>query len=45
MRESNTLAGNFTALLNRAFQPNEPFYENEDFDEDDGEENENSGSD
>ena len=27
LRESNTLAGNLTALLNRCFQSHEPFYD------------------
>ena len=38
LRESNTLAGNLTALLNRCFQSCEPFYD--DIEEEDEEEQE-----
>ena len=30
LRESNTLAGNFSAMLNRCFRSTEPFDEEED---------------
>ena len=38
LRESNTLAGNFANLLSRCFQSREPFYENDQNDEEDGDE-------
>ena len=38
LRESNTLAGNLTAMLNRCFQSREPFYD--DIEEEDEEEQE-----
>ncbi len=33
LRESNTLAGNFAAMLNRCFRPTEPFDEEEENEE------------
>lgn len=43
LRESNTLAGNFTALLNRIFQNREPFDDDEDEEDEDEEEEEAEG--
>ena len=37
LRESNTLAGNLTALLNRCFQSREPFYDDIEEDEEEQE--------
>ena len=34
LRESNTLAGNFAAMLSRCFQSREPFEEDEEDDSD-----------
>lgn len=36
LRESNTLAGNFASLLSRCFQNHEPFEEDEEEDESEG---------
>lgn len=38
LRESNSLASNFGAMLRRAFQSNEPFDDEDDDDEDETEE-------
>lgn len=35
LRESNTLAGNFAAMLSRCFQSREPFEDDEDDDDED----------
>lgn len=38
LRESNTLASNFAMMLSRAFQNNEPFDDDEEQDEGEGDE-------
>lgn len=35
LRESNTLAGNFAAMLSRCFQSREPFEDDDDEDDED----------
>lgn len=37
LRESNTLAGNFASMLSRCFQSNEPFDDDDQQDDEDGE--------